>query len=311
MNIKLTPKNIIFIALLCFSSLGYSSSLELFKGVIVDLEDKQVFLSNPNGGLDSVEATNGNLIWHSDEADFPLYFENNKLISSVNNNENGILKLVSSEVKDGKTIQQFNYSLPKEVKTNVQHTLENKFNLFYKPNSTSNIQINWEYTNQVSQGMLSIEPRKPLRIQGNLQLSDSDDLSKSVLNIDQKPTKKPNKNIESKFLDQIEGRQFKSLSGNYILVSTVNSKHNIWDKYNWEIYDLESNKIGSIDNFTSFRPFVIIADAIVFVDIANERLVKDDYRKTPLSVKAYSLKTAELIWKNEIRDFSYNGPYPH
>ncbi len=318
MKIKLTQNLLLksLVSLLIFSSSAYSTSIEIYKGVLVNETTHQAYLSNPNGGIDSIAIENGKINWHSNQADLPLLSLDSSVIAQLNTTVSGILKLANIDTSNGQLTQNHDFSLPENVKTNIQQSLESQFDLSFVSNQSTNandsrINFDWQFTNKKAQGMLSEKTIKPLKISGGLLIRDANDITSGIVKVSNKNLKRVKQHIESKFLKNLDGRQFKSISGNHILISNMKQTHQIWDKYTWDLYDLKGQKLGSIDNFTSFRPFVVVSDLLVFVDLANEKLVNDSYESEALSLKAYSLKTSELKWKKEVRNLSYSGPYPH
>ena len=143
-----------------------------------------------------------------------------------------------------------------------------------------------------------------ISLNSNSRLADA-----STRVLSQKPTS-ANIAIEGNFLNDKKGRQFKSISGNHIMVSNLKSDPSLWEKYQWDIYDLSGELLGSINNASSYISFNVVDDVILFMNLPYTKYKQNIKHEEPLSLQAYSLNTGQRVWQYEVKDLTYKGPYP-
>lgn len=286
------------------------SSYELWKGVVIDANNTLLYTSNPSGGMDGITISSGEKKWHTDSADRPIVIQGSKIISHRDTKQGGILPLVNIESVSGVTSESRSIELPPTVVARVADSLNQHFNINTIKNKTSLQSIQWHYRKDFIQGISPESPKKNKPIFGEVSLNASGLLADVNTTILAKRPLSINTAIEGNFLNAIKGRQFKSISGNHILVSKRKQDPALWEKYQWDIYDLSGQLLGSINNASSYISFHVVDDLILFINLPFIKNSQNNKYEEPLSLQAYSLNTGQRIWQHEIRDFTYKGPYP-
>ena len=288
-----------------------TQAIELYKGVILDVETQQVIIASNESRIDSLDIESGQVNWSSKSAQLPLAVADSELYSQSSAESANELVIVKTNT-NGEFVEKQSFTMAAKVRPVLQETLETKFTLNSIPNTnkkSNEITFQWAYKNQIAQGMKSETAPKPITSFGNMKLSDNSLKSAQIKAINSDQIKRPTHH-QADFLKGVEGRQFKSISGNYILASRSLNNSN-FNKYEWDIYEISGKLLGTIKTHTSFRPFEVVAGQLLFVDTSVVQWVKKKYKTEPLSVKSFSLKDSKLSWKKEVRDFSYTGPLPH
>ncbi|MCB1603837.1 MAG: hypothetical protein R3F25_00825 [Gammaproteobacteria bacterium] len=309
-------KLIYFIGFTTLLLTSNSFSFELFKGVILDKESSQILIASPENGIKSIDASTGNVNWKSDSADIPIAVIDSKILTQKSSKNLKFLA-ISTLSMTGQTLQIKELQLPQDVSSQVQDTIHSKFNLTAYPtfdniSNTYSYDFQWSFFEQKIQGMMAEEITPPTQIFGSVVIDDINSLELASVKPMSSRMVKQNIHVESdNLIPAVVGRKFKSISGDYVLVSNQDSDNAKWDNYIWTIYSVSGQVLGSIMNHSSFRPFEVIGEQLVFVDLPSVRLINNQYETVPLSVKSYSLTNSSLNWTKEIRDFSYKGPYPH
>ena len=290
------------------------SSHQLYKGVIIDVNDDIAYVINPNGGIDSISIQTGLQLWHFDNADYPLLVKDSQLIAHVDNSEAGKISLVALDANTGEVTQIRQITIPDHIYAKVSHGINQQFDINIDPDNPFSGKIQWQFKAKTAQGML---PEPELRLEeklnyGEISLSDIDSslsTAKTKL-LQQKPIKKIAA-IEGKFIGNVDGRQFKSISEEHILVSKLKSDTSVWNKYYWEILDLDGNLLGALDNNVSYNAFLISGDILIYVSSPYARYKQSGTIKGPLSIHAFSLTSGNHLWNKEIRDLKFQGQVPH
>jgi hypothetical protein len=289
------------------------TSQPLFKGVVIDSEDGIAYIINPNGGIDSLSISTGLINWHTDSADYPLLIKSSQLIAFVDNAEYGKISLVAIDTHSGVITEKKSIEIPKDIQATVSHGLHQQFDINVNPNDTSSGKIQWQHKQQFVQGMLAEPDNRPVAKlkYGEISLNDSQSLSTAKSKIlSQKPHQKIAA-IEGKFIDGIEGRQFQSLNQEHILLSQIKSNATVWNKYLWQIFDLDGNQLGQLDNNVSYNTFIVIDDTLLYMSNPSIQFKKSQTINSPLSLYAYSLTSGNHLWNHEIRDLEFKGQVPH
>jgi hypothetical protein len=295
-----------------------SSKNELWKGVIIDPDNKLVYTINPRGGIDGVEITTGKKIWHSDQADRPIIIQGAKIIAQRDSTQPGVISLVSINNKTGAMDDSRTVSVNNNVLARVNDGLNQHFEIV----SASLNHLEWQFRKESIRGIapenntinldntISNANTSNKLILGEISFNNSNRLADATARELTQIPATANITIEGNFLSNKKGRQFKSLSGNHIIVSNLKSDPTLWEKYQWDIYDLAGQKLGSINNPNSYISFNVVEDIILFIKLPNTKYIQNIQHEELLSLQAYSLITGQRMWQHEIKDLTYKGPYP-
>jgi hypothetical protein len=288
-----------------------SISHQLYKGVIIDAGSADVI--NPKGGFDRFSIDTGIQLWHTDNADYPLLAKDSQIIAQVNKSDKGTISLVAIDSKLGTVSQQRSINIPNHISAKVSDGLNQQFSINVDPVNPLSGKIQWHYKTKSAKGMLP-EPDKRFKATnsyGEINLVSNKLLSVASSKILQQKPNNLKSSIEGKFINNVNGRQFKSISQEHILVSSPIKNSTKWNRYLWEVYDIEGNLIGSLKNNVSYNSFVVIGDIIIYVSSPFARYKKSGTISTPLSLNAYSLTSNNHLWSTEIRDIKFRGKVPH
>lgn len=290
-------------------------SYQLLGGVIIDKNIENIYVINPDSGLDSVSLHTGLVNWHSDKAALPVMINNNQLIAQEEINVTGNLSLKSLNTENGEETDSKQLPLPNKMMAPVADGLERKFNIMVNYDNNPKGDILWSYSYQVAQGMVSEDTPLPVKHYGVISLDDSQLLNNVSMRIVQQAHQNTNKTVLGDFLTNLQidsnARQFKSVDSEHILVSKLKTDPSQWNKYAWDVYDTNGQLVGSLSHSSSYSPFIVSDKTIVFISQPNTKVKNNKLIETPLTLQAISLDSGSLIWDKEVRDLRYNGTYPH
>jgi hypothetical protein len=325
---NLLRNGLVFLLFGCVSNTSIaqqSSSYELWKGVVVDSTNKLIYTSNPNGGMDGINISVGNKAWHTAKADRPIVVYDSKLIAQHDSKQAGTLSLVSIESASGNISESHSIELPSIVVAQVADSLNNHFNIREKTVSPSSSNLEWQFRKETVRGTAPTAPennlinsinttsktnKENIHIFGEVTFNGNNNLATSSSRVLSQMSTSTNSAIEGKFLVNKAGRQFKSVSGNHVMVSTRKSDPSLREKYQWDIYNLTGQLLGSINNSSSYISFDTVDDVILFMSLPYTKYIQNTKHEAPLALQAYSLSTGQKLWQHEIRDMTYKGPYP-
>ncbi len=291
------------------------SSFQLLDGVIVDKNIENIYVINPNSGLDSVSLQTGLVNWHSDGAALPIMVSDGQLLAQEENSTNGILSLKALGTDNGEQIHSKVFALPNDISAPIADGLEHQFKIKSTFDNNPNGEILWTYNYKLAQGMVSEDAPDPIKSYGIITRDNSRSVNNMTMQITQQAHRNTNKAVVGEYLTNLQfdanSRQFKSANAQHILVSNLKSDPSQWDKYTWDIYDINGIKIGAFDHSSSYSPFIVSGQTIVFVSQPNTKIKSNKLVDTPLTLQAVSLASGNVIWGKEVRDLRFKGVYPH
>ena len=317
------PLNVllIFITVNLTAAFKEQVGFDLALGTVVDVNNEMIYVSHPEIGIEAISIDSGKVVWHSDEAARPIMIRDYQLIAQAGVTTNGIINLVSIDSINGSVLSKKTLTAPSKVLAQTSEDLQHKFNIKSNYDTNPMGDIEWSYSYKEAQGMVTEQnltgQAKDTTTYGQIKLSQAKTASgQSVLDgatlitLSEKPLSKLIA-MAGKFLQQDDGRQFASLSRNHVLVSQINNELSIWEKYKWDIYDMDNQLLGSFLHYNSYRPFEVVGDTVVFVTSPAMNAQGDKVIRYPFMVNAYSLSSGAQKWTHEVKDHKYTGAYPH
>ncbi len=289
------------------------TSYQLHRGVIIDALNHDFFIINPNNGMDAISGKTGKSIWHSNKADLPLQIVGNQVYAKTATDKMGEITLLMLNQMDGKITHKQTLSLPQKISTNINDGIYSRFKL--SANSPTSENIQWQYQPLISQA-LNINPnrqefQKKQPSYGEIIINQTNSLNNiQVNNLNYDKASKAAIIQTGKFLPNLKGRQFKDVSGQFILVSQLKPHAGLWNKYSWEIYNINGDFKGQMSHHVSFRPFVIYNNLIAFVDMPYTKTIDKNFKEFPLALEVYSLNSGQLLWRKEVRNLKFQGEHP-
>jgi len=311
----------IFPALLDAQILPTVGEHELARGVVVDRQRSQVYLMDPGGGVIALSVSNGSRVWLNDTGSRPIGFatDGTLAVQQITQKKNQ-LQIAWLHPVDGQIAQQVTMELPPNINTAVKSGLGRSFDIVSvtRGNVTS---LRWEFQKSTITAVQnfasenSIADSDAIRLNGEVQnlLHTSAAIAKSskMVLASNEPLR-PSRDWEEEWLTGESGRQFISLSGDFVLVSQRTTMiRQDQPKYRWRLLSRDGQFLGETTSDYSFRPFAVIDEVLLVVlpvrgSVSNGRL-----NGFPPTLVATRLRSAEQIWQQTIRDIEYRGPYPY
>ncbi|MGH8488405.1 MAG: hypothetical protein ACREXS_05940 [Gammaproteobacteria bacterium] len=127
---------------------------EFRPGVIVDMSTHLAYLMNPQGGIDALDLSSGNLVWNSDKAAKPLFLCDKVLIAQARNRGRvNILRIVALNTQDiGNPVFEASFELPNEVSALIDDGLGTSFRVTARTHQDDLI-LSWMFYRQIITGV--------------------------------------------------------------------------------------------------------------------------------------------------------------
>lgn len=313
-----------------------SNAVELRDGVLVDRDDKHVYLMRPQGGVQAIELTSGEVLWEAKDADKPLEVAGDLVIcQAADPAETSRFEIVTLDRKTGDTRVRGEHELPPEVNASVVDTFDGSFSAGASL-SGNQLYMSWQFVERPTGGLppgfeKGVAPEAeetttdapqimaPERIgarSGVVQMSLTSGETTS-LNVEP-PIAMAANAADSMWepegaerLKQVEGEQFRSLDGRHVVGSVRTGKPGDRYRYTLAVYERESgNRLGQFQTQLAIVPLVVVDNFVVYESAPNTQLVNGKLVDEPLTVQVANLEKGERVWARPIRDTSYRGPMP-
>ena len=301
------------VAVVCLSpaALGQQPSMghELRPGVVIDLPLGLAFAMSPGGGIDAIDLRDGNVRWHSDDADRPVAVSGGRLIAQATSTAPRELALMSFDAAGGGRLASGSFTLPEGTKAPVVDGLGTTFRIWAEGEGTP-LRIGWEYSRTVVQGMATEGPPPEPKITSGALSFELSTGATTALGTPVPRLKQRYLADASERVPAADGRQFVSLDGNHVLISRRIADVSSWKQYSWTVVDRNGQELGSIERHNSYSPFVVTATVMVFATPPQARRVGDEIEEEPLSLRGVDIRSGIQQWSREIRGLEYQGPFP-
>lgn len=306
-----------------------ANGIVLMDGVVLDSEQTTLYLMNPDGGLDAVEAATGDLLWTTTAAAKPLAVLGDHLIAQADAKTAGELPLVVLDRRGGDVVRTTHAELPGEVFASIDDGPRRTFRVRAAAGD-GGLNIAWLATQLTKKGRFqgyipspeeelnpeSQAPQIDAKAQEFLQLEGvvrfDPVAGKAASLADVKPAVKPGMSglREVTLLGDVAGRQFLSTDGRHVLVSEARSDGGPWDRYLWTIYTRSGELVGQLRHRTSMSPFVVTGETLLVESRAHVRLVGGEMVDRPLELAAIDLASGQGLWTKTVRLTEFEGPFP-
>lgn len=281
---------------------------ELEPGLLVDPASSTVFLMSPEGGIDAVDLGLGMVRWHRDEEAKPLSLAAGRLVAQAEPPASGVLRLVVLDAADGRLLLARDVDLPEGVSAPVRPSLGRSFAADAELVGSA-LDVAWTFAQRPVQGMpTDVAAARPRTSAGAL-LFDPASGATTPSPVGAKRASRPAA-TEADLLTAVAGRQFLSADGRHILASDRLEGADGWNQYRWTIYTRSGERLGSLGQPESFRPFHVTGSTVVFVSPPSSRRVEDSWVSEPRLLRAVDLTSGLEQWRVAVRDLEYRGPFP-
>ena len=296
----------------------------LHDGVVIDADGGAAYVMSPQGGIDALDLTTGNVMWKSAAAAKPLLVKGGTLVAQARSGRSGELLVVALDAKRGAERERVAVEIPASLRAQVTDGPSQAFRV-EAFSSADSIFVTWTagLNLQGAQGALltpeepegavpndsSINKRaaaaEPLRGAARLDLT----AGRAVALPFEKAQEM--RAVAEKAGRRADGpRRLTSLDGRHVLHSERSGADKLWTPYRWTVTDAAGRTVGTVDAPVSMAPFVVSGSRILYVAQPAMRVEGKKTIEEPLRLRALDLKTGAEMWSAVVTDTAYRGPFP-
>lgn len=296
----------------------------LHDGVVVDAARGAAYVMSPQGGIDAIQLSSGNVMWKSRDAAKPLLLEDGVLVAQGRPARDGELVLVTIDASRGTAQDRLAVEVPSGLWANVVEGPAQKFSA-QASQADGAVVVTWTAQDgRGLQGMLAPEPEapvadetasatasataaQPLRGAARLDLATR----KAVPMAFEKAQEARASAIASvKVATSVAAaRQLASIDGRHILRSERSPEGSLAKPWRWTVTDASGARVGTIDAPVSMAPFVVSGNQVLFVAPPSAHREAGKMVEEPLRLVAHDLSSGLEVWRAAVVDSKYRGPY--
>lgn len=327
---RMMPKKIVrsgwALALLAALVPGIAAATTLHDGVVVDFAKGAAYLASPEGGIDAVQLSTGNVIWKTRDAAKPLLVKDGALLAQGRPGANGELALVTLDTRQGAAKSRAEVAL-EGVRANLTDGPSQTFRAEAFVAADKSVVVTWVAEEPTFRGMVpapedGLAPAKSAAVSAGKGRS-----SRGAVRVDMAQGRavpmafEKAQSLEGPALAlRAEGirvrglgtttRELTSLDGQHVLKSERNPEGGLWTPYRWTVTDKSGRVIGTANAPVSLTPFLVSGTRILYMAMPSVRKEGDKIVDQPLRLVSMDLLSGTDVWDSEVVDSNYRGPFP-
>lgn len=301
------------------NTLNAQATFQLRDGVVLDKVRNEVYITSPSQKVQAISANTGAILWTGISEGRPLVVVNGKLLcqGKTTGAENQFTVLELDLNQKGAQVSKYLISMPANVKAGFMQNTDGSFIVSSKI-VNNNIYLFWQYFYKPMRRIMdSTDQQQEARAIIDSGVFQFDKTSKKLKTIRKDLVSKEVQMQRSILLtsDNMKAadknRKFISADGMHAMSSIKVASDSIFLNYRWEIFEISSgNKIGELMDYRSYAPFYINGNTIIYERGPYIINTKNELMDVPLQLVAIDIGNRNQVWKKEIYDFIYRGPYP-
>lgn len=297
----------------------------LHDGVVVDFAKGAVYLASPEGGIDAVQLSTGNVIWKTREAAKPLLVKDGALLAQGRPGANGELALVTLNTRQGAVKSRMEVALAPGVRANLKNGPSQSFQAEAFVAADKSVVVTWSANEQPLKGALpapedGLAPVKSAAVsaggprKGAVQVDMAGGRAVPMAFEKAQSLQGPALAVRAEAI-RVRGlgtttRELTSLDGQHVLKSERNPEGGLWTPYRWTVTDKAGRVIGTANAPVSLTPFVVSGSRILYMAQPSVRKEGDKIVEQPLRLISMDLLSGTDVWTSEVVDSNYRGPFP-
>lgn len=327
---RMMPKKIVrsgwALALLAALVPGTAVAATLHDGVVIDFAKGAAYVASPEGGIDAVQLSTGNVIWKTREAAKPLLVKDGALLAQGRPGANGELTLVTLNTRQGVAKSRAEVALP-GVRANLKDGPSQTFRAEAFVAADKSVVVTWVAEEPTFRGMVpapedGLAPAKSAAVSAGRGRSWSGAVQVDMAQGRAVPMalEKAQRLQEPALAVRAEGirvrglgtttRELPSLDGQHVLKSERNPEGGLWTPYRWTVTDKSGRVIGTANAPVSLTPFLVSGTRILYMALPSVRKEGDKMVEQPLRLVSMDLLSGTDVWTSEVVDSNYRGPFP-
>jgi hypothetical protein len=308
-----------------------TAEFALVPGAVVDPDRSLLYMMNPSGGIDAVDISSGERVWHTKQASKPLRVYGDLLIAQAERPRPqadvsvspGHLDIVMLNARDGGKRHAVEIALPEDTWAYIDDGLGKSL----KTNAMidqGDVIVAWEAESNSVSGVAPTAGAEARRRTAQVDNADrkvsnavriemasrrvsplGSSAASSLQTIDRVEVP------DNQRLADVSGAQYVSADGHHILVSEMIGNDTVWEKYRWTIYSLTGERVGEFKSQFPRAAFFVSGSKLILESAPFSRRLPDGkLLRESLRLQAFDLRTGGELWTRPFRDTAYRGPFP-
>lgn len=303
------------------------SAAALHDGVVVDTVRGAAYIKSPQGGIDALDLTTGNVMWKSQVAVKPLLVKDGALIAQADPGATGELAIVTLDSRQGAEQARVRLGRPQGLRARATDAPSQSFRLkaFQAGND---VVVTWSaHDGRRFQGVLPPESDAaptvgPASASAVSNVATRTNSLRGAARLDFVAgraipmTYEGAEGLRSQTRTARTGltadsvRQLSSLDGKHTLRTERLGDSQPFASYRWTISDAAGVTVGTVDAPVSMAPFVVSGTRILYVARPATRNEGGKVAQQPLRLRSLDLRTGAGMWEAPVVDGAYRGPFP-
>lgn len=327
---RMMPKKIVrsgwALALLAALVPGTAAAAVLHDGVVVDFAKGAAYVASPEGGIDAVQLSTGNVIWKTRDAAKPLLVKDGALLAQGRPGPKGELTLVTLDTRQGAAKSRAEVAL-EGVRANLTDGPSQTFRAEAFVAADKSVVVTWVAEEPTFRGMVpapedGLAPAKSAAVsvgrgrssRGAVQVDMARGRAVPMAFEKAQSLERPDLALRAEGI-RVRGlgtttREMTSLDGQHILKSERNPEGGLWTPYRWTVTDKAGRVIGTANAPVSLTPFLVSGTRILYMAMPSVRTEGDKAVQQPLRLVSMDLLSGTEVWNSEVVDSNYRGPFP-
>ncbi|HKV09344.1 MAG TPA: hypothetical protein VJ725_14470 [Thermoanaerobaculia bacterium] len=326
---RMMPKKIVrsgwALALLAALVPGAAAATALHDGVVVDLAQGAAYVASPQGGIDAVQLSTGNVMWKTRDAAKPLLVKDGALLAQGRPGANGELSLVALDTRQGTARSRVEVALSSGVRANLMDGPTQSFRAEAFVAADKSVVVTWTADDRAFQGIVpapedGLAPAKSAAVvaggprRGAVQVDMAKGRAVPMAYEKAQGLLGSALTVRTEAI-RVRGlgtttRELPSLDGQHVLKSEKNPEGGLWTPYRWTVTNKAGRVIGTANAPVSLTPFVVSGSRIFYVAMPSIRREGDKTVRQPLRLVSMDLLSGNDVWTSEVVDSNYRGPFP-
>ncbi len=304
---------LLFVALSPFAS----ASVPVQRGVVADDAHAQILLMRPEGGIEAIDAASGRTRWTSAAGDLPLFVDANRVVALRDAPERGVLALAVLDASSGATIAQPYAEIPAPARALVDERLGERFEIVPEAGTG---RFAWSYTLETVPGAVLTDANRVVgsgetdldsaAARGRIVLSGvvavDAGTAATTVTVDARPAAVGLRSVETRDHAGLGGRRFLSPDATHVLASERSGP----ERYEWRVHARNGAALGAVETPYAHAPFAVLGETLVYTTPLRLDRTGAGVAISPVGVDAVDLKSGRTLWRRELRDTTYRGPWP-
>ena len=319
-----------------------SDPVQLVPGVVVDRKSGTAFIMQPKKGISAINIGSGDTTWSTEDSDKPLGLSSGKLITQVDTEEPGKLKVRILKSDSGEHVANSDVAVGESVVASVTRSGKTgSFSASAFAEGDDAVRLDWSYTANRKSGRLTVEeveneragglptagrfraeapaagPIRETIVRGSYSVKLADGKATKVEGTGRIAAPKTNaapmmvpKEQKIAERNSVKYPQTFSTDQKHVMVAEPTDGTDLSKRYKLTIFEADGKEVGAVLAQKSAYPFVVVESLLLIESSAYKIRVGDKIEESTRAIVCYKLADGTEAWSKKIRETNLaNAPH--